>query len=97
MAMMWEAGIVKFQNIRGDADFDFLFCLALFPGKAFGWLIPKDEIRKDGIFNTANAGITDQHGGADAWIDVDPENPAPWPAAYGGTIDQARTVTKKSV
>ena len=97
MAMMWEAGIVKFQNIRGDADFEFLFCLALFPGKSFGWLVPKDEIWKDGEFNTANAGITDQHGGADAWLDIDPENPAAWLAPYGGTIDQAIAISKKSL
>ena len=97
MAMMWEAGIVKFQNIRGDVDFDFLFCLALYPGKAFGWLIPKGEIWKDGKFNTANAGITAQHNGADAWIDLDPENPAPWLMGYGGTVDQAIVIARKSL
>ena len=97
MAMMWEAGIVKFQNIRSDADFEFLFCLALYPTRSYGWLIPRDEIYKDGKFNTANEGITDQHGGADAWIDVDPDAPAAWLAAYGGTIDQAIAHAKKAL
>ena len=96
LAMMWEDGIVKFQNIRGDLDFDFVFCLALYPHQAFGWVIPKAEIWKDGKFNVANAGITDQHDGADAWLDIDPANPAPWLAGYGGTIDQAIAIAKKS-
>jgi hypothetical protein len=97
MAMMWEAGIVKFQNFRGDLDFDFVFCLALYPTRAYGWIIPKDEIWKNGKFNTANAGITSQHRGADAWLDIDPVKPAPWLAAYGGTIDQAIAIAKKSL
>jgi hypothetical protein len=97
MAMMWQVGIVKFQNIRGDLDFDFLFCLALYPTKAFGWLIPKEELWKDGKFNTAHAGLDDQHGGADAWIDIDPTNPAAWLAPYGGTIEQAIATAKKSL
>ncbi len=97
MAMMWETGIVKFQNFRGDLDFDFVFCLALYPTKAFGWIIPKHEIWKDGKFNTANSGIDDQHEGADAWLDIDPTSPAAWLSAYGGTIDQAIAAAKKSL
>jgi hypothetical protein len=96
VAMMWEKGTIKFQNIR-DIDFDFAFCLALYPNKAYGWLIPKEEIWKQGKVNTANPGIKDQHEGADAWVHIDPEDPRAWLKPYGGTIDQAIAIAKKSL
>lgn len=96
-AMMWEEGIIKFQNIRADVDFEFLFCFALFPQKAFGWLIPREAILKDGKFLTGKKGLDDQHEGADAWIDVDPNNPPAWLNKYGGTIDEAVAVAKTSL
>jgi len=97
VAMMWEEGIIKFENIR-DIDFDFLFCFALYPNKAYGWLIPKRELWKDGKVNKAHyPSVTSQHKGADCWVHIDPENPSPWLKSYGGTIDQAIEIVKKSV
>src|ERR1700744_3120371 len=34
VAMMWETGIIKFQNIR-DIDFDPILCFGIYPHKAF--------------------------------------------------------------
>jgi hypothetical protein len=96
VAMMWEEGIMKFQNIR-DTEFDFVFCLALYPHKAYGWVIPKIEVWEDQAVKTRNAGITSQHKGADAWIHIDPNNVQGWLQPFGGTIDQAMEVLKKSV
>lgn len=97
VALMWNEGIIKFQNI-GDTDFDYLFCLALYPQKVFGWIIPKAELWKDGKVSKANhPSVTSQHKGADCWVHIDPANPSPWLKAYGGTIDQAIGVAKKSL
>ena len=88
----------QFVSVGGGLGRDGRQCithlLALYPKKAFGWVIPKEEIWKDGKFNTANAGLDDQHDGADAWIDIDPNDPADWIKGYGGTIDQAIAIAK---
>jgi hypothetical protein len=96
VAMMWQKGTIKFQNIK-DTNFDFVFCLALFPDGAYGWLIPKEEIWKEGKVNIGNSGVTRQHKGADAWVHIDPDKPRAWLKPYGGTIDQAIAIAKKSL
>lgn len=60
-------------------------------------MIPKNEIWKDGSIRSDRSGLTSQHKGADAWLHVDPENVPEWLQSYGGTIDQAMKVLKKSV
>jgi hypothetical protein len=97
VALMWQDGIIKFQNIR-DTNFDHLFCFALYPQKAFGWLIPKNELWVGAKVNKAHhPSVTSQHRGADCWVHIDPADPKPWLKAYGGTIDQAMAVAKKSL
>jgi len=96
VAMMWEEGIIKFQNIR-DSKVDFIFCLALYPHSAYGWLIPAAEVWNDGNVRNDRPGVTGQHKGADAWLHVDPTNVPDWLKPYGGTIDQAMEVLETSV
>ena len=97
VAMMWEKGIIKFQNIR-DIDFDFAFCFAMYPNKAYGWLIPKSEIWKQGKVNTraTRASLASMREPT-RLIHIDPENPRAWLKPYGGTIDQAIAIAKKSL
>lgn len=96
IALMWEKGVIKFQNIR-DTDFDFVLCLGLYPHGAYGWLIPKDEIWVDHAIRKDRLGITSQHKGADAWVHVDPDNVQAWLQPYGGTIDEMIKVARKSL
>jgi len=73
VALKWQQGIIKFQNIR-DTNFDYALCLGLYPNRAFGWLIPKSEIWLDHSIRKDRSGVTSQHKGADAWVHVNPEN-----------------------
>jgi hypothetical protein len=97
IALMWETGAIKFENIRRDTNFDFVLCLALYPHTAYGWLIPKSEIWVDGAIRTGRPGITSQHKGADAWVHIDPANPHSWLKKYGGTIDEMIAVAQKNL
>ena len=95
--MMWKEGTIKFQNIR-DTNFDYVFCLALYPQKAYGWLIPKTELWSNGkVSKVHHPSVTSQHKGADCWVHIDPSKPSPWLKAYGGTIDQAIAVARKAL
>lgn len=96
VAMIWEKGLMKFQNIR-DGNFDHVLCFGLCPHAAFAWLIPKNQIWVDHAIRTDRPGITRQHKGADAWISIDPDNVRAWLKPYGGTIEQAMTLAKKSL
>lgn len=95
-SLMWGAGTIKFQNIR-DTNFDFVLCLGIYPHKAYGWLAPKNEIWADGRIRSDRPGVTKQHKGADAWIDVDPDSVQGWLKPYGGTIDAMIKVAKVSL
>jgi len=75
--MKWEGNVIKFQNVR-DIAFDHVLCFGLYPHNAFAWLIPKKEIWSNGNVRTDRAGVTSQHKGADAWINIDPKDPQPW-------------------
>ena len=48
-SMAWDLASFRFQQVR-DEDFDFVFCLGLYPDAAFGWFIPKDEFYVDGVW-----------------------------------------------
>jgi len=95
-SLMWNKGSIKFQNIR-DNEFDFVLCLGIYPHKAFGWLIPKNEIWVNGAILKDRPGIKSQHKGADAWVHIDPDNVQAWLKPYGGTIDEMIKVAKKSL
>jgi hypothetical protein len=43
VATKWKGSTVKFQNIR-NIDFQHVLCVALYPKKAYAWLIPKEEV-----------------------------------------------------
>jgi hypothetical protein len=91
VGMMWREGI-------RDTKFDYVFCLALYPQKAYGWLIPKTELWSDDkVSKVHHPSVTSQHKGADCWVHIDPANPSPWLKSYGGTIDQAIAIAKKSL
>ncbi len=95
--MKWQGDIVKFQNIR-DIAFDHVLCIALYPQGAYAWLIPKSEIWLNGKIRTDQAGVTSQHKGADAWINVDPKNAqTTWLGAYGGTLEDMINVAQKEL
>ncbi len=95
-SLMWEAGLVKFQNIR-DSNADFLLCLALYPGNSYGWLIPQGEIWVNGAIRNDRPGVTKQHKGADAWLEVHPDSPHSWLKPYGGTTDELMKLAAKSL
>jgi hypothetical protein len=85
-SLMWGGGNIRFQNIR-NTPYDFVLCLGIYPKKAFGWLIPKPELWMDGTIREDRPGVTKQHKGADAWIEINPDKPPTWLKAYGGTSD----------
>jgi hypothetical protein len=96
MAMRWEKGIIKFQNIR-DIDFEHILCFAIYPNDAYAWIIPKTEVWLNGAIRKDRTGITSQHKGADAWIHIDPSSPHNWLKPFGGTIAQAMKVAKTAL
>lgn len=96
VATKWKGSIVKFQNIR-DTDFAHVLCIALYPHKAYAWLIPKNEIWHNNNVRADRAGVKRQHKGADAWLSVDPTKPYDWMKPYGGTIDEMVKVAKATI
>lgn len=96
IALMWEEGVLKFQNLR-EPDFDHVLCFGLCPNEAFAWFIPKEEVWKDGTVRTDNAGVTAQHKGADAWISINLSSVPLWLKPYGGTLDEMVKVAKTAL
>jgi hypothetical protein len=95
--MMWDKKkIIKFENIR-DGEFHYIFCLAIYPENGYGWLIPKEEIWKDGVIREDQDGVKSQHKGADAWLHVDPAKVPKWLKKYGGELDEVLRVARKSL
>jgi hypothetical protein len=88
LSLEWGAGAFKFQQIR-DEPFGYVFCLGIYPEGAYGWLIPRDELIVDGVWQE-RVGLTPQHGGVGGtdtyWLSVDPANPPAWLSQYGGTL-----------
>lgn len=96
VATKWKENTVKFQNIR-DIQFDHVLCIALYPKKAYAWLIPKEEIWVKGAVRTGRSELKPQHKGADAWLTVDPIGVPAWLEPYGGTIEDMIKVAKTSL
>lgn len=96
VATKWAGSTVKFQNIR-NIDFDHVLCIALYPKKAYAWLVPKSEIWLDNAVRKDRPGIKPQHKGADAWVTVDPANVPAWLKPYGGTIDEMIKIAKTNL
>jgi hypothetical protein len=98
-SMAWDSASFRFQQVR-DEDFDYVFCLGLYPDAAFAWFIPKDEFYVDGVPQERD-GVTGQHGGAlgsdTRWLEVNPDSVVPWLTPYGGTLAQAETVVAASL
>jgi hypothetical protein len=89
--MLWEDDHWKFQQVR-NIQFDFLFCLGLYPDSASAWLIPKDDLYLADGSLTDREGWGRQHGGKsgkeDAWLIVYPNNPPQWLTRFGGDISR---------
>jgi len=96
MGTKWVGNVLKFQNIRNN-PFDHVLCIGLYPKSAYAWLVPKDEIWKDGVVRDDRDGVKKQHKGADAWISVDPKKVQDWLEPYGGTIDEMIKVAKTNL
>ena len=94
LSLEWGAGAFKFQQIR-DEPFEYVFCLGLYPEGAYGWLIPREDLIVDGIWQERDC-LTPQHGGMAGtdtyWLSVDPASPPAWLSAYGGTLAEFETV-----
>jgi hypothetical protein len=88
LSLEWGAGAFKFQQIR-DEPFEYVFCLGLYPEGAYGWLIPRESLIVDGVWQERD-GLTPQHGGMAGtdtyWLSVDPASPPAWLSTYGGTL-----------
>jgi len=97
-SLMWGAGDFKFEQLR-DNDYDFVFCLGLYPMTSYGWLVPKEELIVDGNMQDRE-GLTPQHGGMsgteDFWLTVNVANIPDWLAPYGGTTEMVLKVIAKS-
>jgi hypothetical protein len=96
VGMKWEGDIVKFQNVR-DTNFGHVLCIALYPKKAYAWLIPKAEIWLNQAVRNDRPGVTRQHKGADAWISIDRKNVPQWLKPYGGTIEEMAKVAQHAL
>jgi len=100
-SMAWEqSASFRFQQIR-DEDYEYIFCLGLYPNAAFAWFIPKSEFYVDGVAQERD-GVTAQHGGVTGtdtrWFEVNPASSIlPWLEDYGGTLAQAETVVADSL
>lgn len=96
IAMAWDTGVMKFQNMR-DEDYEHVLCIGLLPQSAQAWFIPKTEIWQGNQIRTDNAGISGQHEGADAWLSINPSTVQSWVQPYGGTIESAMHVAQQSL
>lgn len=94
LSLEWGAGAFKFQQIR-DEPFEYVFCLGIYPEGVYGWLIPREDLIVDGVWQE-RSGLTPQHGGIAGtdtyWLSVDPANPPGWLSTYGGTLVAFETV-----
>ena len=88
---LWKAGIYKFQQIR-DQNYEYSIFLGVSPFEAHCWVVSKSILRQYVI------GHLGQHTGSSgqetAWLTVNPENPPPWLAQCGGTLEKAYIVLK---
>ena len=94
LSLEWGAGAFKFQQIR-DELFEYVFCLGLYPQNVFGWLIPREELIVDGVWQERE-GLTPQHGGVTGtdtyWLSVDPASASAWLSPYGGNLATLESV-----
>jgi hypothetical protein len=99
LSLKWGAGHFKFEQLR-DSNYDFVFCLGLCPDRAYGWLIPKEELIDDGNMQD-RVGLTPQHGGQsgteDFWLSVNPSDVQDWLIPYGGSIGGITTTLKTAL
>lgn len=95
-ALMWDNGIIKYENIR-DRKFDYILCFALLPSDALAWLIPKEQIWKDSSIRKDVVGIKSQHKGADAWLTINPHEPHLWLKQFGGTLEEMIQAAQSSL
>jgi hypothetical protein len=98
-SLAWGIGQFKFQQLR-DNEYDFVFCLGLFPAQSYGWLIPKEELIDDGNMQDRE-GLTPQHGGhaggEDFWLAVDASQVPTWLNAYGGHADALANILRSAL
>ncbi len=98
-SLMWGGGDFKFEQFR-DTDFDFVFCLGLYPESAYGWLIPKGELIQNGNLQDRE-GLTPQHGGQagteDFWLSINTSSTPAWLEPYGGSIDAISKVLRRNL
>lgn len=87
-SMEWTAGGFVFEQIK-DANYTHLFCLGVRPEIAYCWLIPREELIQNGVWQTRD-GLTGQHTGAGsqetAWLQINPSDVPGWLSPYGGSV-----------
>jgi len=90
-SFLWNLTHWKFQQIRGDAQFSYLFCLGFDYFLPYVWLIPKEKLYVKGVLQDRH-GLARQHGGRegkeDAWLTIEKCNPfGEWLGNCGRRLD----------
>lgn len=90
LSTLWKAGGFAFQQIR-DQDYDYLFCIGLFPFDVQAWFFPKSILREYVI------GHMGQHTGATAqdtsWLKFQVGEPFSWMAPYGERLSDVERLS----
>lgn len=89
---LWQNGIYKFQQIR-DQNYEFIICLGISPFNAHCWIIDKPTLHLHVIGHTGQH--TGLRGRDTAWIQIYPDNPLPWIASLGGSLEQAYSILQR--
>ena len=91
---LWESGAYTFQQIR-DQNYEYAILLGISPFDAHCWVLSKSVLRQHVI------GHTPQHAGKTGtdtfWLSFPASNPYEWLRPYGGSLEQAYQVLRKSV
>jgi hypothetical protein len=86
LSLQWANGALKFQNIRSHDD-TMTICLGLEPHVAHAWVFPNSTLWHGKELRDRD-GLSVQHVGSDAWLQVDTCNVPKWMEPFGGTLDK---------
>lgn len=84
--LVWAGQVFVFEQIR-EQGYEAAALLGLEPERARLWVVPREVLWDQADW---------QHGHANKWLHVPPEEPPSWLSAYGGTLPQARQALEQA-
>jgi len=88
---LWVEGSYKFQQIR-KSGYDFVVCFGISPEDAHCWVIDRSSLGKYMKFIAE-----DRSGYETMWLAINPHENDAWVSEFGGNLEKAYQVLKRSI